>query len=46
MEMASIVKQYYKAFTTKYGDTALPGHKKALDAILRCISGKPAMPNN
>ena len=36
MEMASIVKQYYKAFMTKYGDTALPGHTKALQAILRC----------
>lgn len=36
MEMASIVKQYYKAFITKYGDSALPGHIKALDAILRC----------
>jgi len=36
MEMASIVKQYYNAFTTKYCDTALPGHKKALNCILRC----------
>lgn len=36
MEMASIVSQYYNAFTIKYGETALPGHKKALNAILRC----------
>ena len=36
MEMASIINQYYDVFTTKYGDTALPGHLKALHAILRC----------
>ncbi len=36
MEMASIVNQYYDAFLSKYGDAALPGHLKALDAILRC----------
>lgn len=36
MEMASIVHQYYDTFTAKYGDTALPGHNKALNAILRC----------
>ena len=36
MEIASIVDQYYDVFTAKYGDTALPGHHKALNAILRC----------
>ena len=36
MEMASIVNQYYDPFITKYGDTALPGHQKALHAIVRC----------
>ncbi len=36
MELAPIVLQYYDAFMTKYTDTVLPGHKKALNAILRC----------
>lgn len=36
MEMASIIHQYYDAFITRYGDTALPGHLKALNAIGRC----------
>ena len=36
MEMASIIHQYYDAFITRYGNTALPGHLKALNAIGRC----------
>ena len=36
MEMSSIVRQYSDAFVSKYGDTALPGHRKALNAIHRC----------
>lgn len=36
MELASIVDQYYDAFMIKHGNTILPGHKKALNAILRC----------
>ncbi len=36
MEMASIINQYYDAFITKYGDTALPGHLKAMNAIRSC----------
>jgi len=36
MEMASIINQYYDAFMIKYGDTVLPGHLKAMNAIRRC----------
>jgi len=36
MQLASIVNQYYDAFLNSYGDTALPGHLKALNAIGRC----------
>ncbi len=36
MEMASIIHQYYDAFMIKYADTALPGHLKAMNAILGC----------
>jgi len=36
MELASIINQYYNAFMSKYGDTALPGHLKAMNAILGC----------
>lgn len=36
MELAAIVHQYYDAYVTKHRSSALPGHKKALDAILRC----------
>ncbi len=36
MEMASIINQYYDAFMSKYGDTALPGHLKAMNAMLDC----------
>ncbi len=36
MEMASIINQYHDAFMTKYGDAALPGHLKAINAIRSC----------
>ncbi len=36
MEIASIANQYYDAFITKYGNTALPGHRKALNAMRNC----------
>ncbi|MBW1857389.1 MAG: IS91 family transposase [Deltaproteobacteria bacterium] len=36
MEMASVINQYYDAFMIKYGDTALPGHLKAMNAIRSC----------
>ena len=36
MELASIINQYYEAFTIKYADAVLPGHLKALDAIRSC----------
>lgn len=43
MELASIVHQYYDAFMMKYGDAALPGHKKALQAILQCRTPESGM---
>jgi len=36
MEMASVINQYYDAFTEKYAKTLLPGHLKALNAMRRC----------
>lgn len=36
MEMSSVVNQYFNAFSEKYWDSALPGHWKTLQAILRC----------
>ena len=36
MELASLVHQYYHEYDKKYGDTALPGHLKALQSILAC----------
>ena len=33
MEMASIIDQYYDAFIDKHGNTALPSHRKALQAM-------------
>ena len=36
MKMASIINQYNDAFMTKYGDAALPGHLKAINAIRSC----------
>lgn len=36
MELPSIINQYYDAFITRYGDTVLPGHLKALQAIRSC----------
>lgn len=36
MELASIINQYFDAFMIRYGDTALPGHLKAMNAIRNC----------
>jgi hypothetical protein len=36
MELALIINQYYDAFITKYADTVLPGHLKAINAICSC----------
>jgi hypothetical protein len=36
MKLASIVEHYYDAYIKKYGDTALPSHLKALNALRRC----------
>jgi hypothetical protein len=36
MELASIIHQYRGAFMKKYGNTVLPGHLKAMDAIFSC----------
>ncbi|MBW2643992.1 MAG: transposase [Deltaproteobacteria bacterium] len=36
MELSSIINQYYDAYITKYADTALPGHLKAINAIRCC----------
>ena len=36
MKISSIINQYRDLFTDKYGDTALPGHLKAMDAICNC----------
>lgn len=36
MELASLIQQYHDGFIGKYGDTALPGHLRALGAMQRC----------
>ena len=36
MKLASIINQYHDAFITRYGDTVLPGHLKAIQAIRSC----------
>ena len=36
MKISSIINQYKNAFMDKYGDTALPGHLKAMNAISNC----------
>lgn len=36
MELSSIINQYYNAFITRYADTVLPGHLKAMNAICSC----------
>ena len=36
MELADLMEQYFPAFEANYGDRLLPGHRKAIDAILRC----------
>ena len=36
MKISSIINQYKDLFTAKYGDAALPGHLKAMNAICNC----------
>lgn len=36
MKLAPIIDQYYDAFTTKYADTVLPGHLRAMNKIRSC----------
>jgi len=36
MKISSIINQYKNAFMDKYGETALPGHLKAMNAISNC----------
>lgn len=36
MEIASIINQYYDIFMTKYGDSVLPSHLKAMNAMRNC----------
>ena len=36
MEIASIINEYYDAFSSRYGDTVLPSQMKALDAMRHC----------
>lgn len=36
MALSAIINQYRDAFMDKYGQTALPGQLKAMDAIGRC----------
>ncbi len=36
MELASIINQYYDAFMIKYAGAVLPGHLKAMNAIVSC----------
>ncbi|MCP4164167.1 MAG: transposase [Deltaproteobacteria bacterium] len=36
MELSSIINQYQNSYINKYGNTALPGHLKAIKAICRC----------
>ena len=41
VELASIIEHYYDAYMNKYGNTALPSHKKALNAIRSCRTPAP-----
>lgn len=36
MQFAAIVDQYHDAFQVKYGSRLLPGHLRAINAIIRC----------
>jgi len=36
VEIASIINEYYDAFSSQYGDTVLPSQMKALDAMRHC----------
>ena len=36
MKLSSIIQDYFDGYSEKYGDSILPGHRKALNAICRC----------
>jgi len=36
MRFATLIKEYQKPLEAKYGNQVLPGHKKAMAAIIRC----------
>ena len=36
MELTTLIKAYHDAFEAKYARHLLPGHRRALDAIIRC----------
>ena len=36
MELTTLIKTYRDAFEVKYAKSLLPGHRRALDAIIRC----------
>lgn len=36
MELASLIHQYLPAFEDQYANHALPGHRNAINAMLRC----------
>jgi len=36
MQLSSIVDQYHNSLLTEYGSRLLPGHLRAIDAIMRC----------
>jgi len=36
MRMATLFKEYQRPFEAKYANRILPGHRKAMDAIIRC----------
>ena len=36
MKIASVINEYYDPFLTRYADTALPSHVKALNAMRHC----------
>jgi len=36
MQLASLIRQYLTVFKTQYATQLLPGHRRAIGAILRC----------
>ena len=36
MNLASLIKQYRPALEARYGERLLPGHHRAIDAVVRC----------